>query len=105
MDTIENVADKLCGGYWNTRVIKKHIDGKYENGEEYHETYMGIFEVYYDKNNNILGWSENPIQIQFEDLDGFSEMLRQQIDALKKPVLEVMDNKVTETSEILFKGE
>lgn len=102
---VEELAEDLSGGYWNTRVIRKHVDGKYENGEEYHETYMAVYEVYYRKDDSIWAWSENPMTIGFEDKEEFGILINQIFDAAQRPVLEEIDEKLVETDEVIIPKE
>lgn len=99
---VEELSEELSGGYWNTRIIRKYVDGKYENGEEYHENYMGVYEVYYKADDTIWAWSENPISPTFDDKEGFGEVLRQLVEAAKRPILELKNDELTEINEFLI---
>ena len=100
-EEIQELANAFNGSYWNTRIIKMHVDGKYDNGEEYHETYMGIFEVYYDKDNKPIAWTEDPISITFDDKDEFGDVLGHILDANDKTILEVIDGNIVDTGILL----
>lgn len=65
--------------YWNYRVLQRHdpIEG---------ETYV-IHEVYYDENDEITMWSENPVTAEEETVEGLSFTLANMLDALNKPAL------------------
>lgn len=105
---IEKLSEELSGGYWNTRIIRKYVDGKYKNGKEYHEVYMGVYEVYYKADDSIWAWSENPISPTFEDKEGFGEVLGQLLKASDRPILELKNGELIETNELLIektKGE
>lgn len=102
---VEELANDLSGGYWNARVVKKHVNGKYENGEEYDETYMGIFEVYYKANDEIWAWSENEIPMNFNGKEEFGEVINQYFNAAQRPVLEEIDGKLVETDEVILPEE
>lgn len=92
----QNKFDKLVkqfdGSYWNTRIIKHHVDGKYENGKEYHEVWYGIHEVYYDKKERPFMYTENPIRFSFQDKNDFAYELGHIIDASQKTILEEIEN-------------
>ncbi len=65
--------------HWNYRVMKRlNNEGKYE---------FGIYEVYYDDNNYVQGWTENsltPVCSSEEDLLYELELMK---EAFKKESL------------------
>lgn len=101
LENAKKLAKEMIGGYWNTRIIRKYIDGKYQDGEEYHEVYMGMYEVYYKGDGTILGWTEEPMRIIFEDREELGAIIGQLIEATEKPILELKDDKIIETNEVL----
>ena len=65
--------------HWNYRVMKRlNSDGEHE---------YGIYEVYYDDNNNILGWTENSLTPVCYSEDGLLHELELMKEALKKETL------------------
>jgi len=67
---------------WNYRVMKREV--KTPSGTE---EFYAIYEVYYDKNNNVKMWSEDPVHIQGETLKELKQDLEYYAEALNKPVL------------------
>lgn len=100
MDIVEELTEQMAD-YWNTRIIKHTVKGKYKNGKEYCETYYGIHEVYYDKQGKPIMWTENPIRLTFQDKEEFETLLKQILDANDRPVLELDEenNKLIEEGE------
>ena len=101
---MENKYEKLSeemADYWNTRIIKHTVKGKYENGKEYCETYYGVHEVYYYKDGRPAMWTENPIRFIFEDEEGLDTQMQQILDAKERTVLEEIDNKLIDTGEVI----
>lgn len=92
---IQEFANSIAGGYFNTRVIKKNIED---------ETIYGIHEVYYDKNDNIWSYTKEPIKLCFENKDILNEIISNIISAATKPVLKLENEDLVETNEILWKG-
>lgn len=89
MDKKYEDLDEEMADYWNTRIIKHIVKGKYDNGKEYHETYYGVHEVYYYKNGEPAMWTEEPIDVTFEDKEELEELLKQISDAAERTVLEL----------------
>jgi hypothetical protein len=46
-----------------------------------------IHEVYYDENNKIVSWTENPVAPAGETIEDLRKELQLFLDALNKPVL------------------
>ncbi len=68
---------------WNYRVIKR----KYI-GTGYEETLHGIYEVFYNPDESIFAYTENPIEPEAESLEDLTEILIWMLKALAAPVLE-----------------
>lgn len=100
-EDVKELSNIFDGSYWNTRILKIHVDGKYSNGEEYHEIYMGVFEVYYDKDDNPIAWSENPIRVSFNNKQDFGDVLIQILNANDRTILEVIDGNIIDTGILL----
>jgi len=64
---------------WDYRVVKR----KYKNEEETH----GIYEVYYDDEDNPRACTESPIQIESFNLNTLKKDLKKIREAFQKPVL------------------
>ena len=75
--------------YWNTRIIKHNEHG---------ETYYGIHEVYYDKDDKPVMWSDKPIKIVFEDEEELNTILRLILEAKYKTILELKDEELIDTN-------
>lgn len=65
--------------YWNHRVLQRHdpIEG---------ETYV-IHEVYYNENDEITMWTENPVTVEAESVESLRFTLANMLGALNKPAL------------------
>lgn len=90
-EEIEELSNAFSGGYFNTRIIQHHIYGEYQNGSPYDETYFAIHEVYYNGKDEIIAWTDEPVKVQFDDLQDFKDVLEQIDDAMMKTVL-LLDN-------------
>lgn len=66
---------------WNYRVMRRSEGG---------ETFDGIYEVYYDNDNNVTGWTTDPVApiCSQDDEYTFKEILEQYITACDKPILD-----------------
>lgn len=96
---IKNFVREIDGGYWNTRIIK-HILKTKLGKKTIKETYYAIHEVYYNGKDEIWGWSEEPINLSFEDKQDFGEILRQMVEASEKPILQLKGDSLIETKEL-----
>lgn len=72
------------GGYWNYRFVKNEV---YDEGKVI-GIYYDLYEVYYDENDKIIAWSENPQGIQIVDRGDLKIFLKQIKIASKNKVLE-----------------
>ena len=64
---------------WNYRVMKrKNESGEYE---------FGIYEVYYDENGNIKGWTANALTPVCPSVEDLLCELNLMVDALKEDTL------------------
>ena len=86
---IEDFAEDISGGYWNTRIIKHITDD---------ETYYAIHEVYYRKDDTIWSWSTDPIDVMFEDKNDFGEFAKHIMEAATRPIL-VLNKQADELEE------
>ncbi len=66
---------------WNYRVVKTIP------GEAAELSYLSIFEVYYDADGKIDGFSDKPQHAQGDDLNELVNDLKFMGDALNRPVL------------------
>lgn len=98
---IKDLSEELSD-YWNTRIIKHIVTGKYENGKKYKETYYGVHEVYYDKKDKPVMWTEKPIRFCFEDEEGLDAQMQQILDAKKRTVLKEKNEKITDTKKFIW---
>lgn len=81
--------------YWNYRVIKTHC-------LEIEEDNYQVFEVYYNDNNKIEGWSAQPDAASGESVSGLRDDLHHQLEALEKPIL--VEKKVGDTLTLVEDG-
>ena len=77
------------GKYWNTRVIRTHVVYHFESGYVSDEYMFSIHEVYYNKKDKPIAWTENPISVQFGNENWLNGILEQIEDARKRTVLEL----------------
>lgn len=69
--------------HWNHRIVKK----TWHKGEEDEEDSYGVHEVFYDDDNKIYGYTENPIDLSTDSIDSLREYLQWCMNALDKPIL------------------
>jgi len=75
-------------GVWNYRIIRTLQNG---------EAHFNIHEVYYDvegKGEHL--WTENPISVGGETIEDLSKTLDYMKQALQRPILEIVDDKLQE---------
>lgn len=73
---------------WNYRIIFHDADNK-------NDAWYGLHEVYYDKNGEVEGWTENEVGFICNEYEGAGGILKSlemaMADAIKRPVLVVRD--------------
>ena len=69
---------------WNLRVVKQIFDDEID--------WFSIREVFYNKNGDITGYTEDPVDICGESIDELLGYLHWCLNCLDKPILE--DGKV-----------
>jgi len=69
--------------YWNYRVVRKIVN---------HNHYHGIYEVYYDDNDEIKNWSKDPLAPIGENLADLKDDIELMQKAFKMPVLTFDEN-------------
>ena len=76
---------------WNYRVVK-HVkgDGTPPNGD----TDYGVYEVYYNEDGTVRGWTERAVSPGGETPKEFRGSLMLYTAAMKRPVLVIRDEKV-----------
>lgn len=90
------------GVYWNTRLVeKKNIWRSQFDNIDYFSTQFVIHEVHYDKDHNIIAWTENPISLNFEDYDDAKGTIKHMKDALKRTVLKYEGDTLIDTGKLL----
>lgn len=67
--------------YWNCRLVRKF----YEDSEE---EYIAVYEVYYDKNDEPIARTKNPVHVDGSSLKDFKKYFKKIKKAMKKPVLD-----------------
>ena len=86
------------GAYWNTRLVEKRSTWKSQfNNMDYFSIQFVIHEVHYDKDHNIVAWTENPISLNFENYDDAKGTVKHIKDALKRTVLRYEGDKLIDT--------
>jgi hypothetical protein len=66
--------------HWNHRVIKKEYPE-----EDYTE--FAIKEVYYNEDQSIYAWTEDPCRVHGESLESLRQFLERCLKALDQPIL------------------
>lgn len=86
------------GGYWNYRFVKNEVHSE----DKVIGIYYDLYEVYYDENDKIIAWSEQPRGIQIVDRGDLKTFLKQIKKASKNKVLEIdYDGKLVELNEYI----
>lgn len=86
------------GGYWNYRFVKNEVHSE----DKVIGIYYDLYEVYYDENDKIIAWSEQPRGIQIVDRGDLKTFLKQIKKASKNKVLEIDYNgKLVELNEYI----
>lgn len=86
------------GGWWNYRFVKNEV----HNEDKVIGIYYDLYEVYYDENDKIIAWSEQPRGIQIVDKGDLKIFLKQIKKASKNKVLEIDYNgKLVELNEYI----
>jgi len=71
--------------FWNYRVMRiQHHD----KNDEY-----GVFEVYYNKDGSVDGWTEDAVRIYTDNIEEIEETLLKMQESLKKPILDYQTGK------------
>jgi hypothetical protein len=65
--------------YWNHRVVKKTYPSK--------ETLFSVREVYYNDDDTIYAYTENPANLECESIEALKEYLLWCLKSLDKPIL------------------
>jgi hypothetical protein len=81
--------------YWNHRVMRRNFDG---GDSEY-----GIHEVYYNENDKVEAWTENPIAPTETTIKELQQTLERMKLALKKPILDYKTGKAIKAQKQLNK--
>lgn len=85
---------------WNYRLMRREYQNPLTRETE---VVYGIYEVYYDKDGEVNGWSKDPENVLSESVDGIQWMVEKFSEALGKPILEYKDERC-ETSDCNEKG-
>ena len=96
------MSNEWTGVYWNTRLVEKKQTFSLERTKKtYFNISFEIHEVHYDKNHNIVAWTQDPIQLNFYDYDDAKGTIKHIKDALKRTVLRLEDDKLIDTGKYL----
>ena len=82
--------------HWNHRIIKKTY-----KTPDYTEDEYGVYEVFYDENDEIIGWTMEPIRITGETKEDLRWVLDRINEAMKKEVLSFEELEKTITQKTL----
>ena len=83
---------------WEYRIIRHEGPFSIIPGEP--EWWYGIHEVYYDEGSqHPTSWTQNPVVVISNDLSGMQWILQRMLEALAKPTLKIVDNKLVEVQE------
>ena len=97
---IHEAADRFSNGYWNYRLIEKEDKWTGGDNKEYYSKYFVIHEVYYDGNNEVFAWTEEPIKLYFQVGDDIKILNKRLKKASKLPILKVIKEKDEDNEEI-----
>lgn len=110
-EEVEKFAEAISCGYWNYRYVKVMVpydeldDNLNKTGKIRHETYYELHEVYYDRNDKIWSWSEEPMRVTPNDGEDLLEFIRCLLDASMKKVLTEKDGSMIELDEYIDRKE
>lgn len=90
LEEAEDLANDFKGGYFNYRMIEKEDKWTGLEGEELVEYFYEIHEVYYDDNDNIVAWTENPIHLYFNNNEDVKTEIKHIKDAANKKLLKLI---------------
>ena len=82
-DIGDELEERLKDAYWNNRVIRK----RWRYGETETLSYH-IHEVHYQKDGNIIGWTEEPGTPVGETVDELKREIQLYLSACNYPILE-----------------
>lgn len=77
--------------YWNYRVMMTKTPQKYDLESMDLNNYIsyGIHETYY-RGDKVIGWTDNPVEIQEESLKDLKKTLKNMLHACKLPILDAI---------------
>lgn len=81
---IEELPEKLSGGWFNFRLVEREND--------WCDVYYEVYEVYYYANGEIWGWTEKPMELMFQDYYDVKETIKHIRGACKHTVLKFVKN-------------
>ena len=95
----------LSDGYWNYRLVEHKNSWKDLDGKTQIEKTFEIHEVYYDKDGNIIAWTENPVQLYFQSLADLKAMIKRLKKLKQKTILRIVEyidgEKLEDTGKLL----
>lgn len=76
---------KIMKSFWNYRIMRIQNHNK---SDEY-----GVFEVYYNKDGSVDGWTEDAVRIYTDNLEEIEKTLQYMKESLAKPILDFQTGK------------
>lgn len=96
-----SLFNKKDKSYWNYRFIKK----SFYNNDHVENVYYELYEIYYDNDNKIIAWSEQPVTLEICDKKDLKIFMRQIKNATKSTVLVFNESNIlVETDEYMLKN-
>lgn len=85
--------NKTNDGWWNYRFLMRPT---YKNNKVI-SYYYEMIEVYYDKNGNILAWTDEPEKIIVESYKDLKTYIKQIKDASKRSLLKIVEGSIEDS--------
>lgn len=74
--------------HWNVRIFKHNVGIDQDDNPI---TYYAAHETYYDKGNKVDGYTEDPIELRMDTVDGLIDYVEMILTDLKKTRDKVLD--------------
>lgn len=97
---MNNLNKLFKNGYWNYRFVQKTVTYTLKNNKKISESYYDIHEIYYNEKNEIIAWSEEPMQLNIQSYNDYKTIIKQIKKASKYKILKL--EKLEDKSEKLL---